>query len=215
MGRLGRREATPAVVLAIHTQLTRLARGLGIVRTKILPNRRQPVARRRRAQKLPAVIKQLVRRDGQRRGNKLKPLALRHTAGLGQAQRVTGPTTSLPVKAVRRHRALPGRAVIACHDQVHVRNIGRPGLQGREPQLVLGHGLDVGIGPANRGLKPLLAQKLHRLERAGPATGVKQQRTHQRSSQSSTPKSVSRTCVTLGWRAIRATIKMSPTQPDK
>ena len=134
----------------------------------------------------------------------------RNPAGLAKAQRVAGPAAGVAVHPVGRDGALPGGAVVAGNDDAHVRDVGGPGPKRVQPAQVLRDGLDVGVGPYDGGLEALLPEEPHRLQRAGTTAGVQGKRRHSASSSISMPRSVSRTWVHAGSRAISTTISTSP-----
>ena len=75
-----------------------------------------------------------------------------------------------------RHEPLPGVAVVSRHDDLGVGDVARPALEGAQPVVMLGHRLDVRIGPTDDRLETLIAEQLHRLDRAGATAGVQQYR---------------------------------------
>ena len=180
-GRLRRGEAAPAVVLAIHAELTGLARGLGVVRPEVAPHGREAKAGRNGGKDLPARVEELIGRDHERRGHVLEAPLAPDAARLREPQRVAGAAATLAVEAGGGGGALPGGAVVARNDHVDVCHLVRPGAQRVQAALPLGEWLDVGVGPADRGLIALRTQQPHRLERARPAARVKQQRCHETS----------------------------------
>ena len=135
------------------------------------------MCRRQALQHIIAGFEQLIRRDGERRAHKLKPALLGHTARLGQTQGIARATATGSVGAQRCHAGLPVIAVLPCLDELDVA-IGTPPAQLVQAALPFIARLNIGVGPADRGLKPLLAQQANRLKRAWCTARMQQQRLH-------------------------------------
>ena len=121
-----------------------------------------------------ACLKQLIGRHRKRRSNIIKPLALRHTTRLGQAKAIAGPASTLAIsRADRRDRSLPRGAVLVRLDKRKPFSRA-PAEKLCQSTLVLLHGLNIGIGPADRRRKPLFHQKTDRLQGTWSAARMQQ-----------------------------------------
>ena len=176
--RLSCRKAASAVVLTIHPQLARAKRRLRVPGSKIAYHRCKTMGPSEANKDVVACLKQLIGRHRQRRGDMGKPLALRHTARLGQAKAIAGPASTLAISRTdRRDRSLPCGAVLVCLDK-RDSFCRTPAAKLRQSTLVFLHGLDIRIGPADRGRKPLRHQKTDRLQRTRGAARMQQKRCH-------------------------------------
>ena len=162
--RLGSRKTAATVVLAIHPQFARAKRRLRVPGSKVTNYGRKAMRFSEANKDIVARLKQLIRRHRKRRGNMLKPLALGHTACLGQAKSIAGPASALAIlRPNRRDRPLPRGAVLVRFDKRNPFSRA-PTAKLRQTALVLLQGLDIGIGPANRRHKSFFHQKPNRLQ---------------------------------------------------
>ena len=90
-------------------------------------------------------------------------MLLRNAAGLGQTQSVARATATRAIGSQRGHAGLPALAVLPRLDKLDAA-IGTPPAQLVQAALPFIARLNIGVGPADRGLKPLLAQQANRLK---------------------------------------------------
>ncbi len=93
---------------------------------------------------------------------------LSRLARLCQPKAITCPATRLPLEPLGRHRTLPSGAILLAFHHVYAL-LGCPPLKHLKPVIVLGHRLDIGIGPKERGGESLAFELSHRLQRTGSA----------------------------------------------
>ena len=176
--RLSCRKSAPAVILTIHAQLARANGGLRIPRPKIPDYRSEPMCGRQTFKYIVAYIEKLVRRHGQGGGDAVKPLPLGHTTCLSQAQRIACTAAALAVKRTHTPSAPLPQLPIVTRNYKWKAHLVAPAAKLGQSSVVLGHRLDVRVGPADSWLKPLLHQQANRLERTRRTTGMQQQSSH-------------------------------------
>ena len=123
---LGGAKTAAAVVLPVHPKLTRLSGCLGIEGAEILPDGLKPVLGRKGAKQFPAVVKELVRGDRERRRHALEPALGGDAASLVESQRIARPTPCATIETMGRRHLLPAIAVVSGNDDVDVRDIASP-----------------------------------------------------------------------------------------
>ena len=172
--RLGSRKTASAVVLTIHPQFARAKRCLRVPGSKVTNYRRKAMRFSEANENVVACLKQLIGRHRKRRSNMIKPLVLRHTTRLGQAKAIAGPASTLAISRTdRRDRSLPRGAVLVRLDKRNPFSRA-PAAKLCQSALVLLHGLNIGIGPADRRRKPLFHQKTNRLQGTWSAARMQQ-----------------------------------------
>lgn len=160
-------EAAAAVILPIKAQLLCAFLCPLEPRPKVSNHRLQPMGMSHCHQSLIAHFMKLMGRHRQGGGDMGKAGRLGRIARLCQPKAIAGPATRLPLEPLGRHRALPSGAVLLAFHHVDAL-LSRPPLKHLQPVVVLGHRLDIGIGPKERGGESLALELSHRLQRARP-----------------------------------------------